>query len=78
MNHQFLNFPETTGKTVEHIRYIYDPSGEPEVDIRFTDGISLSIKLLLGMKAESELYQTRDGDVEVLQRYPDVLYGSES
>jgi WD40-like Beta Propeller Repeat len=34
------------------IRYIYDPSGVPEVDIRFTDGISLSIKLQVDLKAE--------------------------
>ncbi len=72
MNHCLLEFPETAGKTIEHIRYIYDPSGAPEVDIRFTDGVSLSIKLQIGMKAEGELYQTREGDVEVLRRYPVV------
>ncbi len=63
MNYCCLDFPETAGRTVEHIRYIYDPSGAPEVYIRFTDGVSLSIKLLLGVKAESELYRVRDGDV---------------
>lgn len=72
MDHCLLSFPETAGRTVEHIRYIYDPSGAPEVDIRFTDGVSLSIKLQLGMKAESELYRMHDGDVEVLHRYPEV------
>jgi hypothetical protein len=72
MNHCSLDFPETAGRTVEHIRYIYDPSGAPEVDIRFTDGVSLSIKLQIGMKAEGELYRTRGGDVEVLHRYPMV------
>jgi hypothetical protein len=72
MNHYLLEFPETAGKTIEHIRYIYDPSGPPEVDIRFTDGVSLSIKLQIGMKAEGGLYRTREGDVEVLRRYPVV------
>lgn len=72
MSHCYLEFPETAGRTIEHIRYIYDPSGVPEVDIRFTDGVSLSIKLQIGMKAEGELYRTCRGDVEVLQRYPVV------
>jgi len=67
-----LEYPETAGKTVEHIRYIYDPSGAPEVDIRFTDGVSLSIKLQVSLKAQCELYRTHDGDVKILQRYPDV------
>ena len=72
MSHCFLNFPETAGRIVEHIRYIYDPSGAPEVDIRFTDGVSLSIKLRVGMTTESELYRTCEGDVEVLRRYPET------
>jgi hypothetical protein len=72
MNHCCLEFPETAGKTIEHIRYIYDPSGAPEVDIRFTDGVSLSIKLQVGLKAEAELYRIYGGDVQVLQRYPVV------
>lgn len=72
MSHCCLEFPETAGKSIEHIRYIYDPSGAPEVDIRFTDGVSLSIKLQVGLKAESELYQTYEGDVQVLQHYPVV------
>jgi hypothetical protein len=67
-----LEYPETRGKIIEHIRYVYAPSGEPEVDIRFTDGVSLSIKLQVGLKAECELYQTRDGDVQTLLRYPGV------
>lgn len=67
-----LEYPEATGKTIEHIRYIYDPSGAPEVDIRFMDGVSLSIKLQVGLKAECELYRTHDGDVQILRRYPDV------
>lgn len=66
----YLEFPETAGKTVERIRYIHDPSGAPEVDIRFTDGISLSIKLLMSLKAESELYRVSEGDVQILHRYP--------
>lgn len=72
MNHCCLEFPETAGRTIDHIRYIYDPSGAPEVDIRFTDGVSLSIKLQIDMKAEGELYQVREGDVQVLHRYPVV------
>ena len=72
MNRCCLEFPETAGRTIEHIRYIYDPSGAPEVDIRFIDGVSLSIKLQVGVKAEGELYQTCEGDVEILQRYPVV------
>jgi len=39
--------------------------------------VSLSIKLQLGVKAESELYRMRDGDVEVLHRYPEVSGGFE-
>jgi len=69
MNHCCLEFPETTGKTIDRIRYIYDPSGSPEVDIRFTDGVSLSIKVQIGVKAESELYKINEGDVQVLSRY---------
>lgn len=72
MNHCCLEFPETAGRTIERIRYIYDPSGAPEVDIRFTDGVSLSIKVQVGVKAESELYRMHEGDVEVLQRYSAV------
>lgn len=72
MSHCCLEFPETTGRTIERIRYIYDPSGAPEVDIRFTDGVSLSIKLQVDMKAEGELYRTCEGDVQVLRRYPVV------
>ena len=68
----YLEFTETQGKTIDHIRYIYDPSGLPEVDIRFTDGVSLSIKLQVGLKAEAELYRMCEGDVQVLQRYPAV------
>jgi hypothetical protein len=67
-----LEYPEAAGKTVEHIRYIYDPSGAPEVDIRFTDGVSLSIKLRVALKSEAELYKTCDGDVQTLQRYPEI------
>ena len=70
MQNCYLEFPETAGKTIEHIRYIYDPSGMPEVDIRFTDGVSLSIKLEMRLKAEGELYRTHDGDVQTLRQYP--------
>ncbi len=70
MNHCCLEFPETAGKTIERIRYIYDPSGPREVDIRFADGVSLSIKLQVGLKAEGELYRTCEGDVQILQQYP--------
>jgi hypothetical protein len=73
-----LEFPETAGKTIEHIRYIYDPSGAPEVDIRFTDGVSLSIKLQIEMKAEGELYRTHDGDVQTLRQYSLVRRGYSS
>ena len=68
----YLEFTETKGKIIDRIRYIYDPSGAPEVDIRFTDGVSLSIKLQVGLKAEAELYRIYGGDVQVLQRYPVV------
>ncbi len=72
MQNCYLEFPETKGKSIERIRYIYDPSGAPEVDIRFTDGVSLSIRLQLGLKAESELYRIQDGGVLTLQQYPAV------
>jgi hypothetical protein len=72
MQHHYLEFPETKGRTVERVRYIYDPSGVPEVDIRFTDGVSLSIKLQVGLKAEGELYRIHEGDLQTLQRYPAV------
>lgn len=68
----YTEFSETKGKTIDRIRYIYDPSGTPEVDIRFTDGVSLSIKLQLGLKAEGELYCIQDGDMQTLQHYPAV------
>ncbi len=72
MQHCYLEFPETNGRTVERVRYIYDSSGVPEVDIRFTDGVSLSIKLQVGLKAEGELYRIHEGDLQTLQRYPAV------
>lgn len=67
-----MEFPETKGKTIERVRYIYDPSGAPEVDIRFTDGVSLSIRLQLGLKVEGELYRIHDGGVQTLRQYPAV------
>jgi len=72
MNHCCLEFPETAGKTIDRIRYVYDPSGSPEVDIRFTDGVSLSIKVRVGVTAETELYRIDEGDMQVLKRYPVV------
>ena len=72
MENCYLEFPETKGKTIERVRYIYDPSGAPEVDIRFTDGVSLSIRLQLGLKAEGELYRIHDGGVQTLRQYPAV------
>ena len=72
MQHCYLEFPETNGRTVERVRYIYDPSGLPEVDIRFTDGVSLSIKLQVGLEAEGELYRIHEGDLQTLKRYPAV------
>lgn len=67
-----LEFPETAGRIIDRIRYIYDPSGAPEVEIRFTDGVLLSIKLRIGMRAEGDLYRVSEGDVQVLHRYPVV------
>lgn len=72
MDHCCLEFPETEGKTIDRIRYIYDPSGPPEIDIRFTDGVSLSIKVQVGVKVEGELYRVQEGDVQILNRYPGV------
>jgi hypothetical protein len=72
MENCYLEFPETKGKTIERVRYIYDPSGAPEVDIRFTDGVSLSIRLQLGLKVEGELYRIHDGGVQTLRQYPAV------
>jgi hypothetical protein len=71
--HKFcLEYPETAGKIVEHVRYIFDPSGPPEVDIRFTDGMSLSLKLQVDLKVEAELYRTHEGDVQTLKKYPNI------
>jgi hypothetical protein len=72
MENCYLEFPETKGKTIERVRYIYDPSGAPEVDIRFTDGVSLSIRLQMSLKADGELYRIEDGGVQTLHRYPSV------
>lgn len=78
MNHCCLEFPEAAGKMIDRIRYIYDPSGPPEIDIRFTDGVSLSIKVQVTVKAESELYRVDEGDVQVLNRYPQVEKSGDS
>lgn len=67
-----LEYAEAAGKIVEHIRYIYDPSGPPEVDIRFADGMSLSLKLQIGLRVEAELYRTQNGDIQTVHRYPSV------
>lgn len=72
MSTSFMEYPEATGKTVEHVRYYSDPSAAPEVHVRFTDGTSLSLKFYMPLKVEAELYQTREGDVQTLKRYPDA------
>ena len=72
MPNSFMEYPEATGKIVEHVRYYYDPSGAPEVHLRFTDGTSLSLKLCSALKVDAELYRMQDGDVQTLKRYSEV------
>ncbi len=72
MEKSFVEYPEGTGRTVEHVRYYNDPSGVPEVHIRFTDGTSLSLKIYSPVKIEGELYRVHEGDVEKLKQYPDA------
>jgi len=72
MSNPFMEYPETAGKTVEHVRYYNDPSAAPEVHIRFVDGTSLSLKLCSTLKVEAELYRTHEGDIQTLKRYPDA------
>ncbi len=72
----FTEYPEATGKTVEHVRYYNDPSGAPEVHIRFADGMSLSLKFMVPLRVEAELYRMREGDVETLKRYTDAWSAS--
>ncbi len=68
----FMEYPEATGRTVEHVRYYNDPSGAPEVHIRFVDGTSLSLKFYMPVRVEGELYQIHEGDLKTLKRYPDA------
>jgi hypothetical protein len=68
----YLEYSEATGKTVEHVRYYNDPSGAPEVHIRFDDGTSLSLKFYVPVRVEGELYQVHKGDIQTLKRYPDA------
>ena len=68
----FMEYPEATGKTVENIRYYNDPSGTPELHIRFADSTSLSLKFYVPLKVEAELYRTHEGDVQTLKRYADA------
>lgn len=70
MANSFVEYPETSGKTVEQLRYYSDPTSGNEVHIRFTDGTSLSLKLTNDIKVEAEMYRVSDGDVEVLRHYP--------
>lgn len=67
----FTEYPEAAGKTVENVRCYNDPSGAPEVHLRFTDGTSLSLKIYFPMKVEGELYRMHEGDVQTLRRYPE-------
>jgi hypothetical protein len=70
MSDSWMEYPEVTGKTVDHLRYYTDPSGTRELHVRFTDGESLSIKLQPAVMMESELYRGAEhGDIEILHRY---------
>jgi hypothetical protein len=72
MANSFMEYPEATGRTVEHVRYYNDPSAAPEVHVRFTDGTALSLKFYIPVKVESELYRMHEGDIQTLKRYPDA------
>lgn len=72
MSTSFFQYEEATGKTVDHVRYYNDPSGAPEVHIRFLDGTSLSLKLHIPLTVEGELYRLHEGNIQTLKRYPDV------
>ena len=72
MSTSFFQYEEATGKTVDHVRYYNDPSGAPEVHIRFLDGTSLSLKFYLPIRVEGELYLLREGDIQMIKRYPDA------
>ena len=66
----YIQYEEATGKTIDHLRYYNDPSGAPEVHIRFLDGTSLSLKLYTPVRVEGELYMLHEGDIKTLKRYP--------
>ena len=68
----FMEYPEATGKTVENIRFYTDPSGAPELHIRFADSTALTMKFYVPLTVEAELYRTQEGDVKTLRKYPDV------
>ncbi len=72
MPNSFMEYPEAAGRTVEHVRYYNDPSGAPEVHLRFTDGTALSLKFHVPLRVETELYRMHEGNVETLKRYPDA------
>jgi hypothetical protein len=70
MSDNWIEYPEVSGKTVDHVRFYSDPSGTHELQIRFTDGESLSIRIQTAVEVESELYREVEGaDIEVLNKY---------
>jgi len=72
----FMEYPEATGKTVDNIRFYTDPSGAPELHIRFDDSTALTLRFYVPLTVEAELYRTREGDVIGLfltERIPYVL-----
>jgi hypothetical protein len=70
MPNSFTEYSEATGKTVEQLRYYDDPSGVPEVHLRFTDGTSLSLKLCNALRVDAEFYRMHEGDVQTIKHYP--------
>jgi hypothetical protein len=72
MSEKWMEYPEVSGKTIDHLRFYSDPSGIHELHVQFTDGESLSIKIQATVEVESELYREAEhGNIKILNKYRD-------
>jgi hypothetical protein len=70
MSDSWMEYPEVSGKTVDHLHFYSDPSGAHELHIQFTDGEALSIRIQTTVGVEGELYrEAKGGDIQILSKY---------
>jgi hypothetical protein len=70
MKTQAVEYKGVEGKTVEKILFT-DSNGQPDIEIRFSDGISLHFGMQPAVMLEPEIWSWR-GDGRVVKRFPAV------